>query len=170
MLKYRMYVLAVFYIAVILVVFSLVNSRGCYLHPNTDMSMPLINPEQFYYIGKKFNTVESLKRGDIVLYYDPADPDTFHPIRVIGLPGETVEIRDKTFVINGEKTDCSFGNITDPRNRNKSVLPRITIPRNILYVLPDNREHIDFSDQKYFIHIYQVKGKMLGSIFKDESY
>lgn len=170
MLKYRMYILALFYMSVIFVAISVLNSRGCYIHPNTDMTMPLLEPEKFYYIGKKFNAVGSLNRGDIVLYSSIHNPDEKLPGRIIGLPGETVEIKDETFYINGKETDCSFGNPVSRRRPNTSVLPLISIPRDILYVLPDNRNNVDFADRRYFVHIYQVQGKFLSSFFSDESY
>ena len=170
MLKYRIYILAVFYIAVILAVLTLFNSRGCYIHPNTDKTMPLIVPEQFYYVGKKFNTVESLSRGDVVFYCHADDQETPHLGRIIALPGDTVEVKNETFYVNGKETDCSYGNPTTRRRPNTTSLPLIAIPQNIMYVLPDNRVDMDFADKQFFIHIFQVRGKLLKSFFKDESY
>jgi signal peptidase I len=42
-----------------------------------------------------------IQRGDIVVFWYPNDPDKSYVKRVIGLPGETVEIRDGHVYING---------------------------------------------------------------------
>src|SRR4249920_3783299 len=45
--------------------------------------------------------VGSVKRGDIVVFKYPEEPDRDFIKRVIGLPGETVELREKKVYING---------------------------------------------------------------------
>src|SRR5215207_1522674 len=44
-----------------------------------------------------------LERGDIVVFWYPDDPDKSYVKRLIGLPGETVEIRDGQVLINGNE-------------------------------------------------------------------
>jgi signal peptidase I len=44
------------------------------------------------------------KRGDVVVFFSPAD-DTRLVKRVVGLPGDTVELRDNHLFINGEEAD-----------------------------------------------------------------
>lgn len=43
------------------------------------------------------------KRGDVVVFKYPEDPATNYIKRVIGLPGDTIEIRQKVVFINGEE-------------------------------------------------------------------
>ena len=46
-----------------------------------------------------------VKRGDVVVFKYPEDPARDFIKRVIGLPGESVEIRDKTVLIDGKPLD-----------------------------------------------------------------
>src|SRR6266545_7616641 len=49
--------------------------------------------------------IGAVKRSDIVVFKYPEEPDRDFIKRVIGLPGETVEIRDKKVYINGAPLD-----------------------------------------------------------------
>lgn len=81
--------------------------------------------------------------------------------RVIGLPGDTIEIRQGTVYINGtyysepylEKTDTYTG--------------EFQVPENSLFFLGDNRE--DSHDSRFFIHPYinqeEVAGKVILRIY-----
>lgn len=54
-------------------------------------------------IGNRLSYISSdPKRGDIVVFHYPVDPDTLYIKRVIGLPGETVTIEDGNVYIDGE--------------------------------------------------------------------
>src|SRR5262249_56341650 len=49
--------------------------------------------------------VADIKRGDIAVFKDPEDPDRDFIKRIIGLPGETLELRAKKVDINGKPLD-----------------------------------------------------------------
>ena len=46
--------------------------------------------------------VGSIKRGDVIVFKYPEEPDRDFIKRVIGLPGETLEVREKKVYINGK--------------------------------------------------------------------
>src|SRR5436309_7456314 len=46
--------------------------------------------------------LREIRRGDIIVFRYPKQPDTDFVKRVIGLPGDTVEVRDKVASINGK--------------------------------------------------------------------
>ncbi|MCC7442859.1 MAG: signal peptidase I [Bdellovibrionales bacterium] len=50
---------------------------------------------------------EGPKRGDVVVFKYPRDPENtiYYIKRIVGLPGETIEIRDKRIIVNGELVD-----------------------------------------------------------------
>lgn len=50
-------------------------------------------------------TPDNPKRGDVIVFKFPEDPDINFIKRVIGLPGETIEIRNKVVFINGKAID-----------------------------------------------------------------
>lgn len=56
----------------------------------------------------KFTPHRSIKRGDIVVFKYPSDPTTSYVKRVIGLPGETIEIKGTKVFINGKELPEQF--------------------------------------------------------------
>ena len=78
------------------------------------------------------------ERGDIVLYKLlglPTDRPEFRFLkRVVGLPGETIEVRDQQVLIDGELLDEPY--ILEPPHYH---LAPTTIPAGFYFVLPDNR-------------------------------
>jgi signal peptidase I len=83
------------------------------------------------------------KRGDIVVFIYPEDRSKDFIKRLIGLPGDIIEIRDKKIFLNGSpyKDGVYSDNMIIPG----SVQPRdnigpITVPENSLFVLGDNRD------------------------------
>ena len=52
--------------------------------------------------GVPLAPTHEMKRGDILVFKFPEQPDVLYVKRLIGLPGETLEIRDKTVLIDGQ--------------------------------------------------------------------
>src|SRR5438874_7438123 len=116
--------------------------------------------------------IATVKRRDIVVFKYPEEPDRDFIKRVIGLPGETVEIRDKKVSINGKQleepythflqpvsTPSEFREITsfDVRDRYGPV----TVPPNQYFVMGDNRDNSQ--DSRYWGSLPRdyIKGKAL---------
>lgn len=104
------------------------------------------------------------KRGDIVIFPLPEDPSKIFIKRIIGMDGDTIEIRDKQVFINDEPYHEEYKVNNDPKIYSSNIQPRdnlgpITIPDNSLFLMGDNR---DFSyDSRYwgFIKKPSLKGK-----------
>jgi signal peptidase I len=65
--------------------------------PFSDLTLGSFNLDPIYLFGKK-----EVKRGDIIVFKYPKDPSINYIKRVVGLPGETIEIKKKVVYINGE--------------------------------------------------------------------
>ena len=76
------------------------------------------------------------ERGDIIVLRDPRDPSTDLIKRVIGLPGETIEIVNGKVYINDRLLEEPY--ITTPWN---DSLPKILIPPDEYFVMGDNRNN-----------------------------
>ncbi len=94
-------------------------------------------------------------RGDIIIFYYPDDESEKYVKRVIGLPGETVEIHDKAVYINGEKLDESeYLGIETYGNYGPYI-----VPEDSYFVLGDNRS--DSLDSRFWVNKYVSREKII---------
>ena len=100
------------------------------------------------------------KRGDIIVFIYPVDRKKDYIKRVIGLPGEQLEIKNKKIFINGKLLNGSFGVYTEDSGRNNNLGP-LVIPDDGLFVMGDNRDHS--YDSRYWgcVPLGLVKGKAM---------
>ena len=77
------------------------------------------------------------KRYDIIVFPYQYEDNTYFIKRIIGLPGETVQIVDGTIYINGEVLDESYGREV-MKNSGMAADP-ITLGEDEYFVLGDNR-------------------------------
>ncbi|MCL4393517.1 MAG: signal peptidase I [Chloroflexi bacterium] len=76
------------------------------------------------------------ERGDVIVFIPPSSLTRDYIKRVIGLPGDRVEIVDGTVYINGNALDEPY-----PLNRGSSSYGPITVGPNEYFVLGDNRDN-----------------------------
>lgn len=167
MLRYRLYIIGAFYLLVILISIAIFNSRGCYSLSPEDKSMSTLQSNKFYFISKKSTSIDALDRGYIILYNELDTPDIEKVGKIVAMPGDLIEIREGRFFLNGDEKPFADG--AKAAEENTSFLPSISLPKNVLYILPDDLNQVDFSDKKYFVHANQIRGKFLQSFFKDEA-
>jgi len=78
-------------------------------------------------------------RGDIVVFWFPEDPSKSYIKRVIGLPGDTVEVRDGHVNVNGRDLDESY---LDPHlNMSHAGKPPTYVKPGYYFVMGDNRDN-----------------------------
>ena len=108
--------------------------------------------------------VSTPKRGDVIVFRFPKDPKTDFIKRVVGLPGDTVEVRDKVVYINGEKIADPHAHFTDGMTPDISRGPRdefgpVLVPKDHLFVMGDNRDNSYDSRFWRFVPEENVLGK-----------
>ena len=100
-----------------------------------------------------------LERGDIVVFWYPDNPADSYIKRVIGLPGETVEVRDGQVTIDGVPLDEPY---LDPqRNRREIYLPPMVVKQHYYFVMGDNRDRSSDSRQWGLVPEKYVYGKAI---------
>lgn len=104
------------------------------------------------------------KRGDVVVFEFPEDPDKDFIKRVIGVPGDRLESRNKKIFVNGEPLQEDYAVKTDFYFIPPEIQPRdnfgpLTVPENALFVMGDNRDHSYDSRWWGFVKMRAVKGK-----------
>ena len=78
-------------------------------------------------------------RGDIVAFLYPKDKKKWFIKRVIGLPTETVEIKNGRVIINGEELNESY--VDHNLNQSRPNHSKVTVPKDNFFVLGDNRDN-----------------------------
>ena len=86
------------------------------------------------------------QRGDIIVFHYPGDPKEDYIKRVIGTPGDTVEIRDTFVYVNGEQLNEPY--INEPCNTYHCANETTVLESDEYFVMGDNRNHS--SDSRSF--------------------
>ncbi len=108
-------------------------------------------------IGKKIFPFSHPRRGDVIVFIFPNDRSKDFIKRVIGLPGEKVEIRERKIYINDRLIEDPWGKYFPPE-RLINVGPEM-VPPNALFVMGDNRNNSEDSRYWGFVPLDDVLGK-----------
>lgn len=107
----------------------------------------------------EYSWAPKVDRGDIVVFWFPDDPSKSYIKRVVGLPGDTIEMRDGTIRVNGTEISEKY---LDPR---LNVSPRTQAPvyvrPNYYFVMGDNRDNSSDSRSWGLVPKKYVYGKAL---------
>ena len=99
------------------------------------------------------------KRGDIIIFKYPDNEEENYIKRVIGLPGETIEIRDAKIYINGSDTPLEEGYLKEEWVVETGPYT-FEVPEDCYLVLGDNRNNS--KDARYWANTYVARDKILG--------
>jgi signal peptidase I len=113
----------------------------------------------------------AIRRGDIVVFKYPEDPERDFIKRVIGLPGETIELRDHRIHVNGRPIDEPYahylprpagpgGGETTSDDVRDHYGP-VVVPADSVFVMGDNRDNSQDSRYWGFLPKQNIKGKAL---------
>lgn len=97
------------------------------------------------------------ERFDIIIFKYPDDESQLFIKRVIGLPGETVEIRDGNIYIDG--SEAPLDDVKTKETMEGSFGP-YTVPEGCYFVMGDNRNNS--RDSRYWEHTFVSEDEILG--------
>jgi signal peptidase I len=113
------------------------------------------------YLRKTIIPISEPKRDDVIVFIYPVDQSKDFIKRVIGLPGDTIEIEGEDIFINGKRFDDPYGHYTEgPSSRaNRGRFGPWKVPEGHLFVMGDNRDHSYDSRFWGFVPLSFVKGE-----------
>jgi signal peptidase I len=124
--------------------------------------------------------VRDVRRGDVVVFKYPEDPERDFIKRVIGLPGETLEVREKRVYIDGKPLEEPYVHYLEPPsgptqyNEFTSYDLRerygpVKVPPGQYFVMGDNRDNSQDSRYWGFLPREYIKGRGLMIYWSYES-
>jgi len=113
--------------------------RSTVIFEGTSMLPTIQNGEWLQVENLDAASKAKLARGDILVFKYPKNLSKGYIKRLIGLPGDTVEIRAPEVWVNGAKLSEPY---VDPKMNQAPILyPLVTVPAHSYYVLGDSRDN-----------------------------
>jgi len=118
---------------------------------------------KFPFIDKRVLTIRDPRQGDVIVFEYPEDPSKDFIKRVIGVPGDVIEGKEKKVFVNGKPYE-------NPHevHKEKDIIPKemnprdtfgpFTVPANSYFVMGDNRDRSYDSRFWKFVRRDQIKG------------
>jgi signal peptidase I len=112
--------------------------------------------------------IDDIHRGDVIVFKHPKTPERDLIKRTIGLPGETIELRDKRVYVDGKPLDEPYTQYLLPAGLNdltegdvRRNFGPLTVPAGHYFMMGDNRDNSE--DSRYWGSLPRdhVKGKAL---------
>jgi signal peptidase I len=189
-----------FYAVFVLVLLCVRSSVFASYHVPTGSMNPTILEGDFFFAnklayrlkvpfsGKSVVEWSSPKRGEIILFKTPTDGKTMYTKRIIGIPGDVVEIRDRRVFVNGEQ----FGLEAIGKEGRRSILLEkqpgieynvqhipsspyhtdiepVVVPDGHFFVMGDNRDNSVDSREWGMLPYENIEGRMIFRWFSFDS-
>jgi len=115
------------------------------------------------FVDKRVLTIRDPRQGDVIVFEYPEDPSKDFIKRVVGVPGDVVEGKEKKVYVNGKQYD-------NPHevHKEKDIIPKemnprdtfgpVTVPAGSYFVMGDNRDRSYDSRFWNFVRRDQIKG------------
>ncbi|MBW2636913.1 MAG: signal peptidase I [Deltaproteobacteria bacterium] len=116
------------------------------------------------FLRKTLVPVSDPERGDVVVFIYPIDRSKDFIKRVVGIAGDTIEIKNKKIFINGAPSNDAHGVYKDNLIYPRAMQPRdnfgpVTVPEGSLFVMGDNRDQSLDSRFWGFVNLKDVLGQ-----------
>ena len=106
---------------------------------------PLLSDQERIFINKLVYRFEPIERGDVVVFWYPLDRSKSFIKRVVGLPGETVEMRQGRVYVDGKRLEEPY---VPPKYADVSTYGPIRVPPDEYFVMGDHR--VSSNDSRVF--------------------
>jgi signal peptidase I len=117
------------------------------MEPNFHEGQRVVVNKAVYFFGEP-------KRGDVVIFKAPVSQQDDYIKRIIGLPEDTIEVKDQAVYVNDVKLDEPY-----IKNPPRYTMDKITVPKDNYFVLGDNRNNSNDSHYGWLLPRQNVIGK-----------
>jgi signal peptidase I len=113
--------------------------------------------------------MREIRRGDVIVFKFPEEPERDFIKRVVGLPGDTIEMRQRQVYINGTRADEPYAHYLFPQGEGDESTTHdvrerygpVTVPTEHYFMMGDNRDNSQDSRYWGFLPAHYVKGRAL---------
>ena len=118
--------------------------------------MPSLDDQERIFVNKYVYRLESIQRGDVVVFRYPRDPSKSFIKRVIGLAGDRIRIEAGEVFVNGKALEEDY---VPPAYADERSCPEIVVPPHSYFVLGDHRTMSNDSRDFGPVNISYIYGK-----------
>ncbi len=143
----------------VLAIYTLVNLASVRFIVQGPSMQPNFETGQFLVVSRASYLFSEPQRGDIVVFHYPGDPEEDYIKRLIGLPGDTVEIREQVVYVNDVALVEPY--INEACNPSRCRDNAWTLGADDYFFMGDNRNHS--SDSRSFgpVNREYIVGKVI---------
>ena len=138
-----------------LVLFVSINIISARIRVDGDSMLPTMVSGEYVVINRLSYRFGSPQPGDIIVFHYPRDPREEYIKRVIGLPGDVVEVQNGKVYVNGQAL------VEDYINVKMNYTGKWEVPADALFVLGDNRNNSSDSHDWGTVPMDYVIGKAI---------
>ncbi len=129
-----------------------------------DSMYPNFHDQEYVITNLIILRFQSPKLGDVIVFKAPPDPSKDYIKRVIGVPGDTVLLKDGSVYLNGKLLDESAYLNSDVKTTGSDFLKdgdSLKVPADEYFVMGDNRPYSSDSREWGFVKKDEVVGESL---------
>lgn len=138
-----------------LVLYFLIDSVIARVRVENVSMKPTLQPGQYVLVNKLAYRLGNIQHGDIIVFHYPPNPAEDYIKRVVGLPGDLVQVRNGIIFVNDQKISEKY--TASPPSYDGDW----AVPEDALFVLGDNRNQSSDSHAWGFVPVSNVVGRAL---------
>jgi signal peptidase I len=121
---------------------------------------PQLSDQDRIFVNRFIYRFKEIIKGEVVVFWYPKDRSKSFIKRVIGVPGDFIEIRRGMVYVNGERIDEPY---LKPEFRDFQSFSKVVVPQEMYFVLGDHRNSSNDSRSWGFVEKSLIYGKAIFS-------